>query len=80
MAKQMTELIVERERELQQQYEEKLDQVKNDLEEKMEKSLEKHREKIQDQISVENDKLIKYIAATREEEKKKSIWSKLFNK
>ncbi|WP_170270560.1 MerR family transcriptional regulator [Heliorestis acidaminivorans] len=34
----------------------------------------------QEQIKVENEKLMKYITETREEEKKKSIWSKLFNK
>ncbi len=44
----------------------------------MECELELQRKKIQNQIDNENEKLIKYIAAAREEENKKSFWSKIF--
>lgn len=65
---------------LQQQKEELQEQFKRDLENQSEMQSVKLETKIREQISSENQKLIDYIAATREEDKKKGFFSKLFRK
>lgn len=75
MLNQFADILAERDAQIQQQYEKRIDQ----LEKKMEYELERQRETIQEQITSENEKLMKYIAASREEEQnKKSLWKKLF--
>ncbi len=57
-----------------------LDRIEK-LEKKMEHELESQREKICDQMKSENEKLIKYIAISREEESKKdSFWERIFGR
>lgn len=73
MAKKMTDMFAKRERELKEEFEKQLD-------EKLAKQKEEIVNQVREQIEVENDKLTKYIAATREEEEKGSFFSKLFNR
>lgn len=77
MAKEIGDILSEREERLQEQYEEKLNVMKEDLESKMEEELENQSEKIREQIACENEKLMDYIDKSR---KNKGFWSRLFNK
>ncbi len=80
MSKQISDILLERDQKLQQEYEIKLEKAKDEIQNKMESELEKQALKIHEQIKAENNKLMDYIETTREEEQKKSFWSKLFGK
>lgn len=89
----MFEVIMnKREENLKKEFEitlsQQLEEQKNELKKEFKKDLEEQSEvnnmkleaKIREQISSENQKLIDYIAATREEDKKKGFFSRLFGK
>lgn len=76
MMSQMTDIIINREKEMTKQFEEKLVRIKDELREDIKKEFENQ----QKQRELENERLIDYIAVTREEENKKSFWSKLFGR
>ncbi len=80
MVKQISDILLEREQKLQQEYENKLEKAKDEIQNKIESELEKQTIKLHEQIRAENNKLIEYIETTRKEEQKKSFWSKLFGK
>ena len=69
ITKQFTEMMIAREQELKEDFELKLEMAKEEI---IQKQLH--------QIQAENNRLIDYIAATREEDLKKSFWQKLFGK
>jgi len=73
MAKQMTELVIEREQALKEAF-------KKELKEELEKQQQKITEQVFQQVKEENQKLRDYIASTREDDYKKSFWSKIFGK
>lgn len=74
MSKQMAEILIEREEKLKEEF-------RKELEQELEKQQEKIAEKVITQVKSENQKLMDYIATTREEEsKKKGFFSKLFGK
>lgn len=70
MMKQIAEIIIKSEKELTQKYEEKLYKVKDELKEDIKQEFKRQ----QEQREVENQKLMNYIAATKEE-KKKRFWN-----
>lgn len=57
-----------------------LKEVLNKSNAEMKLELHKQESQIREQIQSENDKLIKYIAATREEDSNKGFWQRLFGK
>lgn len=67
--------MIEREKRLQEQYEEKLDELKNELIIKQ----QEQEQKIRGQIKIENAKLQAYIEKQREEEKK-GFWNRFFRR
>lgn len=76
MMSQMAKIMINREKELTRHFEEKLDGIKDKLSEEIRKELKNQ----QEQRKLENERLLGYIAATREEENKKSFWDKIFGK
>lgn len=68
MLKQMSEILLERDR----MYLEKIEQVKEGFEQVLDKRLQDQEQRIREQIQSENKKLMDYVAASREEEKKES--------
>lgn len=69
MLNQFSEMLIAREKELKAEFEERLEQVKEEIITRQ-----------QEQLQAENKKLMEYVAITKEEENKKSFWSKIFGK
>ena len=76
MTKQIADLMIDREQELLMQYEKKLEQIKEELKDEIKKEFTIQ----QEQSNADNQKLLDYIATTREKNKKKSIWDKFRKK
>ncbi len=79
-SEQLAELVITREAEMQQKYEEKLSKELSDLKDSLKDQLQLELKNHQEQLKGENEKLINYIEKSRESDKKKSFFSKLFNK
>lgn len=69
MASYISEIIMQKEKELTQEYETKLETAKNEILESFQKN-----------ISSENQKLIDYIESNREKDKNRNIFSRIFKK
>jgi len=84
MLKQISDIMIERERLLHEKYEEKIESIKYDFEKSVALEFEKQKEDICNhvvqQVKTENQKLMDYVTNVREDEKKKSFWSKIFGK
>ncbi|TAH60081.1 MAG: MerR family transcriptional regulator [Gottschalkiaceae bacterium] len=72
LARQISDLLIEREEKLKEEF-------KRELQIELEKQHEIIAEKVIEQIKTENKKLADYIAATREEDSK-GLWSRIFGK
>ncbi|WP_053954665.1 MerR family transcriptional regulator [Inediibacterium massiliense] len=66
---QIADIVSEKERVLKEEFEKQLDE-----------KLQHQEQRIREQIQAENKKLMEYIAATKENEKKKGFWSRIFGK
>ena len=81
MARQMSDMMMEREQKLKEEFNKELKQeLKTQLEAQEDRMEERIKDQVLNQIKAENEKLMNYIAATREEDKKKGFWSRLLGK
>jgi len=79
-SKQLAELVVAREVEMQQRYEDKLSNEIASLKESIKDELKNEFQNHQGQLKSENEKLINYIEKSRESDNKKSFFNKLFSR
>lgn len=75
-AQSISDIIIEREMVLKQEYEAKIEETKQEIKENLKKEFSRQ----QEQIQLENKKLIDYIENIRQEETSKGFFKKLFNK
>ncbi|WP_129600921.1 MerR family transcriptional regulator [Anaerophilus nitritogenes] len=66
---QIADIVSEKERVLKEEFEKQLDE-----------KLQHQEQRIREQIQAENKKLMDYIATTKENEKNKGFWSRIFGK
>lgn len=80
LTSKLADLVIAREQELKQSFEEKLVAEMSKLEDNIRNEIKDEFERHQIQLQQENAKLISYIQETRKEPEKKSLWTRLFNK
>lgn len=80
MLKQVAEMILQREKELVEEFEQKLESAREEIAHQIRCEFEKREEKIREQIEAENQKLLIKINEMREKEKNKGFFRKFFSK
>ncbi|MEW9124577.1 MAG: hypothetical protein AB2421_17835, partial [Thermotaleaceae bacterium] len=79
LTSKLADLVIAREQELKQSFEEKLVTEISKLEDNIRNEIKDEFERHQIQLQQENAKLISYLQETRKEPEKKSLWTRLFN-